>query len=393
MSREVAANVSTAASTSDGRVVYVSLVAYGEPQSGLSEVLERVGSDLASTMSYWELFGDTFRRRVLEELEKRGYTLKGLDVAVSYRCPGCGAPVELNPEAVIYVCKYCGWAGDVFGKKIELYTWKPVDESVAVSTVLRIAGRGKPTGVVLRFVPYWVFRVKARVEYGARVVYEVEREKRRVRREKDVEGVFEASLTYPLTARLNTEFYGDEEMATNVAYNLDKRPPVSLEVTLAKRIAPRVLAPEVSREEAEKMVRDSVEDIMAERAKRHAMSKVMRAKEAYLYKFRCDVELGDAKLVLAPYWFITYEKKGSAFSGAISGIDGDLLRMELPVSPIERALRLAGSWIVAALTALGVEYIIKSGEEGGTALMVLIMGAGVSLALARAAFAEAKERR
>lgn len=388
---EVAGEAQVAATTKDGRLVYVYARASGKPAPGLNVRLEDSVRRAVAGCEYWELFSDELSRGVLEELRREGFEVSSVEIAVSYRCPRCGAPVELTPEAVIYVCKYCGWAGDVFGHRVEMLAWRPLPEEEILPVVLNAVGRGaKPSGAVLRVLPYWVFKVRAVANYRARVVYEVVRGKRRVRRAKDVEGVVRHELVYPVLARLNAEFYGDDEMSGNLVFNLKVRPPSALSEEDAKKLAPHVLAPELSAEEAARIARDRVEDVMLSKAKADARKGLTRVVNVSVYQFSCEVEVEDVKMVLVPYWFVTYEVGGCAYSAAVSGIDGDLLKAEAPLSARERVARLAAAWVVAALTGLAAEMALGAGSRGGETLILALVGAGVALALARSAFEEAK---
>lgn len=391
---KVAGEVQVPALTRDGRIVYVSVTAYGEAAPGLTGYLERAAKSLAEEYEYWELFGDVLRHKILNELKKAGFNVESVEAAISYRCPVCDASVELNPEAIVYVCPYCGWSGDVFGRKVELLAWRPIPEEDAVRAVITASGRrGRPLEAVLKMIPYWIFPVEATARYKARVVYEEVRGKRRIRREGEASGTVSERTLYPLVARLNAEFYGDREMCGNVLYNYKKRPPAPLQGDLAKRVAGHVLAPEVDKEDAALIIRDRMEDIMVRKAKSHAKRGYPRAIDAYLYEFSCDVKVGEPRLVLAPYWFVTYEWRGSIYSGAVSGVDGDILKVEVPISPYERAFRLAGAWAAAALTGLAAEFVLGAREAGEGVLVLLLIGASVALGLARSAFAEAKVRR
>ena len=391
---EIAGEAQVPALTKDGRMIYVSVAARGETAPGLTSSLEKIARDLVEECEYWELFGDIVGRKILDRLKEEGFRVESVEVAVSYRCPVCGASVQLNPEAIVYVCPYCGWSGDVFGRKVELLAWRPIPEEDAVRAVISASGRkGRPMEAVLKMIPYWIFPVEATARYKARVVYEEIREKRRVRREGEASGTVRESMLYPLVARLNAEFYGDLEMCGNVTYNYRKGPPAPLQEDLAKRIARHVLAPEVDIEDAALIVRDEMENVMVMKAKSHAKRSYPRAIDAYLYEFSCNVKVGEPRLVLAPYWFVTYEWRGSVYSGAVSGIDGDVLKVEVPISPYERVFRLAGAWAAAALTGLATEFMLSAREAGEGVLVLLLLGASVALGLARSAFAEAKVRR
>ncbi|HDJ97538.1 MAG TPA: TFIIB-type zinc ribbon-containing protein, partial [Thermofilum sp.] len=250
MESEIAAQTIVSVSTRDSRIVYISATAYGTPQPNLTDTLTRIISDIGSRLDYWQLYGDKFRLQVLNELSKYGYKVENVEVAVSYRCPNCGAAIELNPEAIIYVCKYCGWSGDIFGKNLKIYAWPTLPRQSVEQLVKRFTGGAKIVEADLKYVPYWIFKASITVNYAAKVVYKVKRGKKYVRREANVGEKFEKEIVYPLIARLNAEFYGDMEMQGNVEYNFRKKPPKEVTSQEARNIAPYVLSPEISRDEA-----------------------------------------------------------------------------------------------------------------------------------------------
>ena len=390
---EIAAQTTVSVSTRDSRIVYISATAYGTPQPNLTDTLTRIISDIGSRLDYWQLYGDKFRLQVLNELSKYGYKVENVEVAVSYRCPNCGAAIELNPEAIIYVCKYCGWSGDIFGKNLKIYAWPTLPRQSVEQLVKRFTGGAKIVEADLKYVPYWIFKASLTVNYAAKVVYKVKRGKKYVRREANVGEKFEKEIVYPLIARLNAEFYGDMEMQGNVEYNFRKKPPKEVTSQEARNIAPYVLSPEISRDEAKEIIVDKLEDVGLNIAKDRAKSRFSNVESVHVYYYEPEIRVSDPILVMAPYWFIIYKSKGGIYSGAFSGIDGDLLKLEVPITPAERLVRLLGAWLVAALTGLGVEFFLNTSSSGKESIIIAVIGLGSALALAKSAFSEAKVRR
>lgn len=390
---EIAAQTTVSVSTRDGRIVYISATAYGTPQPNLTDTLTRIISDIGSKLDYWQLYGDKFRLQVLSELSKYGYKVENVEVAVSYRCPNCGAAIDLNPEAIIYVCKYCGWSGDIFGKNFEIYAWPTLPRQSIETLVKRFTGGAKIVEADLKYVPYWIFKASITVNYAAKVVYKVKRGKKYVRREANVGEKFEKEIVYPLVARLNAEFYGDLEMQGNVEYNFRKKPPKEVTSQEARNIAPYVLSPEISKDEAKEIIVDKLEDVGLNIAKDRAKSRFSNVESVHVYYYEPEIRVSDPILVIAPYWFIIYKSKGGIYSGAFSGTDGDLLKLEVPITPAERLVRLLGAWLVAALTGLGAEFFLNTSSSGKESIIVAVIGLGSALALAKSAFSEAKVRR
>ncbi len=390
---KIAAQTTVSISTRDGRIVYVSATAYGAPQANLTDTLTRIIGGVGSELDYWQLYGDKFRLEIIKALSSYGYKVENVEIAVSYRCPNCGASIELNPEAVIYVCKYCGWSGDIFGKNLKIYTWPTLPRQTIEALVKRSTGGAKIVEADLKYVPYWLFEASIIVNYTARIVYRVKRGKKYVRRETDVRERFQKEIVYPLIARLNAEFYGDLEMQGNVEYNFKKKPPKEVTSQEARNIASYVLSPEISRDEAKEIIVDKLEDVGLNIAKERARSKFSGAESVHVYYYEPEIKVSDPILVMAPYWFIIYKSRGGIYSGAFSGIEGDLLKLEVPITPAERLVRLLGAWLVAALTGLGIEFFLDTSSSSKESIIIAVIGLGSALALAKSAFSEAKVRR
>ncbi|MEM5825589.1 MAG: hypothetical protein QXX58_04070, partial [Thermofilaceae archaeon] len=83
------ASAYVAATTGDGRLVYLSAKA-SPPQPGLEQALTSLLYELAKR-KYSELLGDRVRVDALRALRAMGFKVDDVLIAVSYRCPQCGA--------------------------------------------------------------------------------------------------------------------------------------------------------------------------------------------------------------------------------------------------------------------------------------------------------------
>jgi len=172
------------------------------------------------------------------------------------------------------------------------------------------------------------------------------------------------------------------------------RQPRALGAEEAKPIAPSILAPELSREVAVEAAADALEDEVASAARSEAKRKAPgHVEEVKLERFAPTVSIKRGDLVFAPYWFFTYKRGSSLYSGAAVGSEATPLRVEVPISNVERVARLAGSWLAAAGSGLAFELALRWRAEPLVLLSVAGLGLLATLALARSAFAPAKVRR
>lgn len=386
-----------AETTGDGRLVYLSAVAR-PAQPGLEEALTGLLHELARR-SYSELHGDRLRFDALRALRSMGFAVEDLEVAVSYRCPQCGASIRLSPETVVYVCPYCGWAGDVRGGRVEVRAWPPGHRGLIESLVRRLGG--ELASAELRYVPFWVFEAKVEAEYTANVVYTApvtrsywdRQEVRYVRRRTVVSGRVSFEGVRAVPARLSAEVFGGEELRTWVEHKWMLEQPPALGAEEAKPIAPSMLAPELSAEAAAEVATDYFEDEAAGRAVSSAKRRAPgRVEEVVLERFSPSVTIRGRNLVFAPYWFFTYRRGPGLYSGAAVGSEATPLRVELPMSNVERAARLAGSWLASTAGGLMAELAFRWQVSPLLLLFAAVFSILYAAKLASSAFAPAKVR-
>lgn len=388
-----AATAFVALTTQDGRLVYLS--ASAKPaQPGLEQALTSLLYDLGRR-NFSELHGDRVRVDLLKKLEEAGFAVEELEIAVSYRCPQCGASIQLNPETVVYVCPYCGWTGDVRGKSLKILAWPPAPRSA----VEKLAGRlgGVLVSAELKYIPVWVSGAEGVANYTATVTYVVSRRvgKQVVyeHRKKRVSGVVSVSSTEAVIARLNAEVFGAEEVSGWVKSTWTRSKPRELTANEAKPLANFVLAPEIGEEEAVEIVVDRVEDKLAEQAKVSARAGVPgRVEDVILNVFLPRVNVKWRNLVFVPYWHFTYRRPEGLFAGAAVGSEALSMVAEAPLSNARRAAALAGSWLLSIGAGAAVEALAKAGS-GEFAVLVLAMSMLGVYSLTRTAYRPARKVR
>ncbi|MEM1715360.1 MAG: hypothetical protein QXE91_06235 [Thermofilaceae archaeon] len=394
------ASAYVAATTGDGRLVYLSAKA-SPPQPGLEQALTSLLYELAKR-KYSELLGDRVRVDALRALRAMGFKVDDVLIAVSYRCPQCGASIQLTPEIVVYVCPYCGWAGSVFGEEVSLLAW-PAGRREDLRGLVERSGC-ELVSAELRYVPFWVFEAHVDAEYVALVTYQetrvvpggpFDREgSHRVRvetRRTRVSGRVVFDSVKALPARFAVEIYGGEQLRTWVQSMWYYGPPQRLSAEEAKLFAPSILAPELSERVARARAEDELEDDAAAEAKRSAERQVRGSVvSVQLLRFRPSVSFKRASLVFAPYWIFTYSRGGALYTGSAVGPELSKLKLELPLSNVERAARLLGSLLAVFGAGLVAELTFRA--TSGVLLPLFVAGVGLIAAvkLATSAYAPAR---
>jgi len=357
--------------TSDGKLIYVSAVVKAEPFAGLRDSVESFIEHFVPIMSYNEVLGDVLRKKMLEYLGERGFSVKSLEIAVSYRCPVCGASIDLTPETVIYVCPYCGWAGDVKGYAKVLHVWPSVSYETIVNNLRRVVRRRIKVGEsILKYVPLWIVEANVNVYYEG--YYKVKRKKRYATLSKS--GWFREKLAYPVIARLNSEIFAGEELKKIAIRSLTKLPPLPMDSSLGKTIAKQILAPEIEEGEALKYARDEIENFYIEKALNELGGK--RAIEKKITDFRAEISLSNPMLVLVPLWIVVYKWQGSVYTAAVSGIDGKVLRVELPLTIGKRLFYIAAAYFAALASGGILEILLRISDSNDTFKLALIIAVG-----------------
>lgn len=393
MQSDHAAVANVAATTRDGRLVYLSATAR-PAQPGLEEALTSLLYRLAER-SYPELLGDRARLDAMRLLREWGFQVEDVEITVSYRCPQCAASIQLSPEVVVYVCPYCGWAGDPFGRPVSILAWPPAPQS-AVERLARRLG-GSLVSAQLLYVPLWVVEARATAYYTAVITYTEARrtpggQVRYVTRRKRVSGTVAVQSTEAVVARLNAELFGARRLEEWAERAWRARPPRQLTAEEAKPIAPSMLAPELGESAAVEIVKDRLENAVADRAREDARlrSPTGVAVDVSLERLSPRVEVLRRALVFTPYWLFTYRTPSGLFSGAAIGPDAATIQAEAPMSNVERAAWLVGAWAASLVLGALAQAFVEGGGSPLAPIAFALLGISASLLLAGNAFKPAK---
>ncbi|MEN3048237.1 MAG: hypothetical protein ABDH63_05595 [Candidatus Caldarchaeales archaeon] len=260
-------------------------------------------------------------------------------------CLHCGAPLTYDPEEVLVICEYCGYANNVTGEQPPRISMVPmsVDGNAAMRIAMDFAAKGilVTKGMVERaswgeiwsaYVPVWVVPVKVYGEVvGERGLVRAKSEAARMAQEIGLEllgaalggragraiadrerrETVDELMQVPVVARRSTAYQPDV-MAFSVP--LERKMPF-------RRTGDVVLNAEMGRAEAV----DAAKGIALE---------TVRSRYTTLRKFDVSAyEAGEPELVYDPWWFVKYEMSGRQFMVVVSGSTGNVIAGQRPWIP------------------------------------------------------------
>ncbi|MCS7118258.1 MAG: hypothetical protein NZ957_05690 [Thaumarchaeota archaeon] len=260
-------------------------------------------------------------------------------------CLHCGAPLTYNPEEVLVICEYCGYANNPTGEAPPRMSMVPA--TLSGSQALTIAKDYAAKGILVTkgmvekavwgeiwtaYVPIWVVPVRVYGDVvGERALFKTKSETKRMAQELGLELLGAAlggrtgktladrerkesvdeTINVPLVARRSASYQPDPE-AFRVP--LERKMPF-------RRTGDDVLNAEIGAAEA------------VEAAKGVALETV-RARYTTLKRFNVSAyEAGDPELVYDPWWFVKYGMSGREFMVVVSGSTGTVIAGQRPWIP------------------------------------------------------------
>lgn len=302
------------------------------------------------------------------------------------KCPHCAATLEITPDALAYVCKYCGWVGTT--KDVSTKGWVMADPlpSATVQQALteflrKKLRRGQTQAQIHEFkglaVPVWISRVHAHTRYNG-YRQETRTESHTVRtssgrsevRTKSypvyipVKGELDEELTYPVFGRRHAVFFGLEELKGKAL--TAQTQPFDVKAFLDRKV--ECIDVELVEGEVKAVAESLAEDEHQARAEKMT---------SRLFDCYTEDQVLSSTLVFYPVYVVKYSIRGKSFRVTLDGVSGRVLKAELPIT---LGLRVG----YAALGYLGVLLAIFSSpflEELGEPLVTLIailFGVGIA---------------
>lgn len=294
-------------------------------------------------------------------------------IGSTFKCPNCGAALEASPDALVYVCAHCGWAGYDKGTVV-FFGMEPAPETELVKAILtflsrKIKGEIKIREVVTVMLPFWAVGLRARTSYNG---YRTEVRGSGKQREViyfPLRDELDETVLVPVYARAFESFFGLEEIKSRVVENFSLAAGID-PISLIKLV--RILNVEKSEEEAIDYAKSKVSDDHRKRVEALA-NKVF---DCYT-KF----EVLSKELVYYPVALIKYEHKGKLYrvcsDASISCETEDrVLKVELPLTALTRlyyALASDLAVLAFALALTPINYVLESGWSKDNNLAPLIV--------------------
>ena len=245
-----------------------------------------------------------------------------LDWIEAFKCSRCGAPLDVSPDTLLVVCKYCGYPNPVIGNiRVGLVYVVPsrFDEDSIVKHVKKRIRGALITSVKGYYVPYWFFNTSytGNVEYVP--LLSIKGVKTRKKAVKDVR------LNY-VFGRRHVDFPGIHELAEHyMRTNPETRRLDELEISSWARKGMEMLNVDMDYNIVELLTQSSVVTSILKREKLFSMKRIV--------KLEVNTEMiGQPRLVFLPMWIIKYRVGGSVNTVVVSGWDGEIVYGEYTIS-------------------------------------------------------------
>ncbi len=292
---------------------------------------------------------------------------------VQYRCKKCNAPYPLGADDVIATCPYCGYTFIVGGSELTKHMILPsrLDEKSVRKSVTKwlkltsskSVGEGIMKGIdletpTLQWIP--VFRVLAdfEIHYLGAKQERSDYKKTWVKIEETNSG----ETAEWVLARRHAATFGVEEFIESLSDDTAK----PFKIGMAES-AP-VLNSEIDEGDA---------PTRAHQRKRARDRAELQEQMEHLFDYHLKMNPKDCAYMHVPYWLARYTYKKGTFRVAVSGVTGNVVLGELPVTKLYRAKRWVTSLamlIASALLMQPVPYILyalmQDSSSNGDAFMI-----------------------
>jgi len=301
-----------------------------------------------------------------------------------FKCPNCGAPIEVTPDSLVVKCKYCGYIEyrdpgyDVFvfpALSREEITRRFWERMRADSDMGKYVSKISIDSITNIFVPYYIVEYDAQyffigerretrtrtVNVGGRVTTQTEVKVVKVRDSGSVSGVD------TILGRRHIEELGIKELSTQV-----KQLDASSSIHASKYNWGREVSAVMGFDIEPKEVGAIAKDVIAEKIKTWVKRKYRLDR---LNVYLCRVNVKDFKAVLVPIYIITYKFKNAIYSIAFSGVDGRQLVAIEPVLTKHLVMYLGGAATATFIASLTLPLAMRWGHLIFLSITLLI-GAG-----------------
>ncbi len=314
----------------------------------------------------------------------------------SIKCSHCGAPLEVTPDSVVAVCRFCGMSNFLLGDAAEVLAVPTLSSSDVVNKAVERTKKDLSlkrrmsainfTSPDLYYLPFYFVEGKLNADYKATVVVIYKRSQPRVEtvsKVVKVTGRVSLSDVVAVLARRAPWGLSADALAKHFLDTAPEPKPLADVVSQGKGA---FLAAEITAERAKaKAVRTFISRLLA----RVEQDAAARAKEAVGVKTATTIvqdktvdyevaRLEVSRLTYLPLWVMTYLYNGSHYHYYLAGWDGRVVLAEEPVFAEHRAASLLGAVVAGGtLGGLGSTLLLTDFFTGA---MTLVGGAVLSYA-------------
>ncbi len=242
------------------------------------------------------------------------------EIVSEIKCENCGAPLSIQPGELLSTCRYCGYTmvvGATAAFQLEHSLVTNNNDQTRITQLLQewmrtgfmkpgdLAKKSKISMLELRYLPFWVVRMKATSNYEG----VLERMAPATSQKGTVENVYD----WLVLGRRGTNFPTRD-------YQIPVAGKVPFDFKRVEAYA-KFLNSELSSDEAVKQAKDEVDDHQRFLAKQD-IDKIT--------SFTTNFDLETPVYVHAPLWFGQYQYKGRLYNALIDGSAGEVLRADIP---------------------------------------------------------------
>jgi hypothetical protein len=295
----------------------------------------------------------------------------------SLKCNQCGAPLEITPDSVVAVCRFCGAPSFLMGDPAEVLAVPTLPSTEIASRAVertrsdpdlqkRLSAVNFATSPDLHYLPFYFVEGTLNADYEAAVlVIYTERSQsgtQIMRRTVRVSGRVSLTDVVGVLARRAPWGLSADELAKHFLNTAPEPKPLAY---LAAQGEGRFLAAEITPERAKAK---AVKILISRLLKRVEEDAAAKAKEAAgLPTARTVVQdksvsyevvrLKASKLTYLPLWVMTYLYDGSYYHYYLAGWDGRVVLAEEPVFAEHRRASLLGAVAAGGLGGMGLALV------------------------------------
>ncbi|MCF8884351.1 MAG: hypothetical protein L4877_00965 [Aigarchaeota archaeon] len=294
---------------------------------------------------------------------------------IRFKCEVCGSSLNVSPEDIVSICKYCGGLNSVSRviSRDDIYVVPSVDEGKIIEEFWRrvrgdidlrkIAEKIRIKSIQGWYIPYWISRVEVE---GVVIYTKKEHNGKHVKIIKKKEK-FSRALDMHVVGRRQMKNVGVGELIN--AYFKHKAETVGirdLDEGWWRSNKLNFLNIEFDRDEAAIMIREDAVDFI--RKKWEDMADEIKFFKAEI------LNMEKPKLVLLPLWEVIYEYRGSLYFAYHEGWSGSSLIFAEPMTVGRRFLYLAGM-ISSVVGGMLIGIIFSTASYNGsdyTSILILL---------------------